>query len=115
VEGTADIPTGAQCVTLTFQLCANAAAAFNQIAVKVFWSSSTAPLSQESVLQQTATCGEFDTCLAVFNSPEVSTPDCVVWDLTLSIPGGKSDVQVVATETGDPVNPGTLAVWVAFK
>jgi hypothetical protein len=114
-EFTADFPVGASCVTFTFQLCANDLAVMNQVAVEVFWSSDGGvPLSQEVVLQQTATCGEFDTCFAVFNSPEV-VDGCIVWDLSLPIPAGKSDVQIVAEETGDPANPGTLTVWVAFK
>jgi hypothetical protein len=115
LEGTADIPVGASCETLTFRLCANDLAAMNQVEIRVFWSSDGGvPLSQQTQLQGTATCGEFDTCLAVYNSPEVSPPDCVVWDLTLPIPAGKTDVQVTATEVGDPANPGTLTTWVAF-
>jgi hypothetical protein len=116
LEGTALIPVGASCVTFTFQLCANELAAMNQVAIEIFWSSANGvPLSQEVVLQQTAVCGVFSTCLAVFNSPEVAPADCIVWDLSLPIPAGKSDVQVVAEEIGDPANPGTLTVWVAFK
>lgn len=114
----ADSPVGASCVTLTFRLCANPdAVADNQVAIRVFWSADGGvPLSQEVTLQQTATCGEFETCLSVFNSPPAAPPDgCVVWDISLPVPAGKSDVQVTSEETGDPANPGTLDVWVAFK
>jgi hypothetical protein len=115
LEGTALIPVGASCVTFTFQLCANDLAVMNQVAIEIFWSAGGGvPLSQEVVAQQTATCGEFENCFRVDNSPEV-TDGCVVWDLSLPIPAGKSDVQVVAEEIGDPANPGTLTVWVAFK
>jgi hypothetical protein len=114
-EFTADFPVGASCVTLTFQLCANELAAMNQVAVEVFWSSNGGvPLSQEVVAQQTATCGVFENCFRVDNSPQVAD-GCIVWDLSLPIPAGKSDVQIVAEEIGDPANPGTLTVWVAFK
>jgi hypothetical protein len=110
------IPVGASCVTFTFQLCANPdAVAPNQVAIRVFWSAAGGvPLSQEIVLQQTATCGEFETCFTVYNSPEV-IDGCVVWDLSFPIPAGKNDVQITSTEIGDPANPGTLEVWVAFK
>ena len=111
----ADLPAGASCVTLTFQLCGNpGAGAPNQIQIEVFWSSDIGT-SQETVLQQTATCGVFDTCFLVVNSPTVSSPDCIMWDLSLTIPAGKTDVQVETTEIGDPGNPGAVTVWVAFK
>lgn len=112
------LPGGAGCVTFTFQLCANpAAVAPNQVAIRVFWSAGGGvPLSQEVVLQPTGTCGVFDTCLGVYNSPTAAPPDeCVVWDLSFAVPAGKNDVQVTAEEIGDPANPGTLTVWVAFK
>jgi len=114
---TAPVPGGAECVTLTFELCGNPdQIAPNQVEIRVFWTADGGvPTTQDSVLQQTATCGEFDTCFAVYRSPTATTPDCVAWDLTLSVPAGKSGVFFTATEIGDPANPGTLTAWVSFK
>lgn len=112
------IPRSATCVTLTFRLCANPAAAANQVQLEIVWSTEVGVntlLTQEVVLQQTATCGLFDTCFQEINSPTVSPPDCILWDLSFTIPAGKTDIQVNAEEIGDPANPGTLEVWVAFK
>lgn len=109
------VPAGASCVTLTFRLCANDLALENQAEIRVFWSApGDVPLSQEVVVQQTAVCGVFETCFRVDTSPPVAD-GCIVFDLTFPIPAGKTDVQVEVTEVGDPANPGTIEVWVAFR
>jgi hypothetical protein len=113
----ASVPNGADCVTFTFELCPNAGQISpNQVEIRIFWTAAGGvPTTQESVLQQTATCGEFDTCFTVYLSPTATDPDCVAWDLSLSVPAGKSGVFFTATEVGDPANPGTLSAWVSFK
>src|SRR5688572_17232013 len=72
----AEVPNGSDCVTFTFELCSNPAqVAPNQVEVRVFWTADgDVPDTQESVLQQTATCGEFETCFAVYLSPTATTP-----------------------------------------
>jgi hypothetical protein len=117
-----DLPALANCMTLTFTMVKNAAAASNRARVKVTWRLPPGIYSDETVIDGSSLTLSGDQAqlrayaVALETPPVTATPPTAVsHDLSFSIPAGKDAVRIEVLEVGDAANPGTLSVVASFQ